>query len=77
MPRHKAVLIALLCLAKKAKRRGMTGKLSRHARPVPALASRKNAVSVLREATEGVKHMDVLCKKREPCGPRDKPAPWR
>ena len=28
----KAVLIALLCLTTKAKRRGMTGKLSRHAR---------------------------------------------
>lgn len=26
MPRHKAVLIALFCLATKAKRRGMTGK---------------------------------------------------
>jgi hypothetical protein len=35
MPRHKAVLIALLCLATKAKRRGMTGKLSRHARLGP------------------------------------------
>ncbi|MDP9939301.1 hypothetical protein [Ectopseudomonas alcaliphila] len=74
MPRHKAVLIALLCLTTKAKRRGMTGKLSRH---TSALASRKNAGSVLRGATEGVKHMDVLRKKREPCGPRDKPAPWR
>jgi hypothetical protein len=35
MPRHKTVLIALFFLATKAKRRGMTGKLSRHTRLGP------------------------------------------